>query len=1111
MSLIEELKRRNVFRVGLAYVLVAWVTLQGADFVLDLIGAPDWVIRALAVSVAIGLPVALVFAWAFELTPEGIKREHEVDRTTSITPTTGRRLDRLIIVFLGVLVAWLLFDEFYLEPREAAGPKTAMQAEVGDDRGAPGSPDFAPKSIAVLPFADLSQGQDQAWFADGLAEEILNALARAPDLLVASRTASFAYRDTEQPLPEVARELGVDHILEGSVRRAGDRIRVTAQLIRAGDGFHVWSQNYDRDADDIIAIQEDLAVAIAAALQSTMDPETLQNMLSAGTRNVEAYELYLEGLAQRAEASIEADFSLIETSYESFEKARALDPGFSSAHAAAALYWRWNLAIARRGLSESNRSLDEKMDRFRERIEAAIETAPNAVERQRNELLLAMAQMRLRDAIRLGRAVLQERPFDIETLDDFTDAAVYAADREALAEGTDRALAMAERGMIDAAEIYIFNEWQIGAELRDRDAFVANTMRFMQRFPRPGLAYQAHRALLWIDEVEKARSLLPLLESDDEGRDIVQARQACAEGRRGDAEAILAALPERWETEREELDTRLWHLYEMLGMDDEAAQVLKPYESLAAPLAVGNYLTYPQFDPEPFPVVMSILEREGVVRPPPVQPGFQCPPPGADRASVAVLPFRAMSSGEDDEYFADGLTEEILNALAQLPELLVTARTSSFFFKDQDLPVPEIAERLGVAHVVEGSVRRAGERVRITAQLIRAADGFHLWSNTYDRTLEDVFAVQEDIAANIAETLDVVLDEDKLGLMRRSGIGDIEAFIAFQKGRELFVESHDDIARIEQTLPTMVPYFEEALAASPGLLAAWIYKADALAHTAFDIAAGVREERFAGEAEQAQRTISDELDQAWEVARPGNQRDILDVERTIFSDDWSGLGQKIERALAPGDCPRVNWTTEIATMLGSPERVRLKIEEQVRCDPLNALVNFHHAYNALWIGNPGEALRLARQASSRGIDFSWLEGVEFMALLALGEFDHPALRTGGKVGWMPYDTEMVTAAARGDLETARQLAEEYWSSEEADDQSSLIAAAMVGDLERANGFAARIDARPGGQLVLNNAAFACKCGSPFTLDATPNFARRLAEAGIVWSPGTVVRYPAKDW
>ena len=141
MSLFEELKRRNVFRVGLAYVLVAWVGLQGADFVLDLIGAPDWVIRALAVAVAMGLPVALIMAWAFELTPEGIKREHEVDRGASITPSTGRRLDRVIIILLGLVVAWFLFDEFYLEPRETGSPpsvQTGPAAQTGPNPCATG-------------------------------------------------------------------------------------------------------------------------------------------------------------------------------------------------------------------------------------------------------------------------------------------------------------------------------------------------------------------------------------------------------------------------------------------------------------------------------------------------------------------------------------------------------------------------------------------------------------------------------------------------------------------------------------------------------------------------------------------------------------------------------------------------------------------------------------------------------------------------------------------------------------------------------------------------------------------------------------------------------------
>ena len=1110
MSLIEELKRRNVFRVGLAYVLVAWVTLQGADFVLDLIGAPDWVIRALAVAVAIGLPVALVFAWAFELTPEGIKRENEIDRETSITPTTGRRLDRLIIVFLGVVVAWLLFDEFYLEPREAAGPTTVSQSRMQGDAGTPGDATAAPKSIAVLPFADLSQGQDQAWFADGLAEEILNALARAPDLLVASRTASFAYRDSETPLPNIADELGVDHILEGSVRRAGDRIRVTAQLIRANDGFHLWSQNYDRDADDIIAIQEDLAVAIASALETTMDPEALETMLSAGTRNVEAYELYLSGLAMRSEAAFTADFQKFEEAYEAFETARTLDPGFSAAHADAAQHWRRALSISRRGGSDTL-SLDERMARFRERIEAAIATAPNDVERQVQEMLLAISQMRVREIIRLGQSILAERPFDIITLDELSAAAIWAGDRDLAYETTDRALELFELNVRAAADVYVLNDWRFGGEPRDQEVFVDNVMRIIQRYPERGLAYQAHRALLWVGEVDKARSLLPLMRDDEEGRDLVDARQACAEGRRSDVEAILARLPDKYTGE--DRATRAWHIHMMLGQQDQAVAVLKPYESLAAPLAIGAYLTYPQFDPEPFPVVMSIIEREGIVRPPPVQPGFQCPPAGSDRPTVAVLPFRSMSSGEDDGYFADGLTEEILNALSQVPELLVTARTSSFFFKDRDLPVPEIAEQLGVENVVEGSVRRSGEQVRITAQLIRAEDGFHLWSRTYDRTLEDVFGVQEDIAASIAETLNIVLDEDKLAIMRRSGIGDINAFISFQKGRELFVEAHDstDGLVMENKLGASIPYFEQALEVNPGLMAAWIYKADAAAHAVINVASGARGEREPGEVEARLQDIADELGQAWEYASQGNQRDILDVERTLFQDDWTGLAEKFERALRPGDCPRDNWMTEFASTMASAEAVRRKDAEQLRCDPFNPLVTSNLAWSTLWAGDPAEAVRLVDAARERGVEYEWLGGMKFGALLALGEFDEAAhhLREVGSTA--PIPQELFLAAATGEMDTAQTLADKFLSEETPDDWETLVVSAAIGDRERANAMAALIDSRPGGFLVLNNATFFCLCGMPFELEATPNFARRLAQAGIVWSPNPIIQYPAKDW
>jgi TolB-like protein len=212
--------------VAVAYLLLGWAVLQGADFLLDLTGAPDWVIRALAVIGLVGLPFALFFAWAFELTPEGIKRESEIDRSQSITPQTGKKLNGLIIALLLFIIVLMAVERIFFASGPGSPPDSA-QAE-------------APKTIAVLPFADLSQAQDQEWFADGLAEEILNALVRVPDLSVTARTSSFAYKGSNKPISEIAAELGVAHVLEGSVRSSADRIRVTAQLIRASDGFHLW-------------------------------------------------------------------------------------------------------------------------------------------------------------------------------------------------------------------------------------------------------------------------------------------------------------------------------------------------------------------------------------------------------------------------------------------------------------------------------------------------------------------------------------------------------------------------------------------------------------------------------------------------------------------------------------------------------------------------------------------------------------------------------------------------------------------------------------------------------------------------------------------------------
>ena len=252
-SLFSELKRRNVVRVGIAYIVLSWVALQLGDILFDMFETPAWVGKTLAALLLLGFPFACLFAWAFEMTPEGVKKTAEVDRSTSITHSTGRKLDFVII---GALVVALGY--FVWERQELGEPSVEVALE---------------KSIAVLPFVNLSSDEEHEWFADGLTEEILNSLARTPDLLVASRTSSFQYKGQNTDVSEIAAALGVAHILEGSVRRSGNRLRVTAQLIRAHDGFHLWSETFDREPEDVLAVTDgaDVVEELDAFLAGQVD------------------------------------------------------------------------------------------------------------------------------------------------------------------------------------------------------------------------------------------------------------------------------------------------------------------------------------------------------------------------------------------------------------------------------------------------------------------------------------------------------------------------------------------------------------------------------------------------------------------------------------------------------------------------------------------------------------------------------------------------------------------------------------------------------------------------------------------------------------------------
>ena len=480
--------------------------------------------------------------------------------------------------------------------------------------------------------------------------------------------------------------------------------------------------------------------------------------------------------------------------------------------------------------------------------------------------------------------------------------------------------------------------------------------------------------------------------------------------------------------------------------------------------------------------------------------------------SLAVLPFVAMSNGPDDEYFADGLTEEILNSLAQLPQLLVTARTSAFSFKGLDVPIPEIAAKLGVAHVVEGSVRRAGDQMRITAQLIRAQDGFHLWSETYDRSSADSFGVQGEIAEKVASALDVVLDDTQREQMQSSGLRNPEAFIAFQKGVEIYDKSHgaDTDADEITDLALANIQFEKALALEPNSAWVWFVHADYYIHFASGAHVPTDDaERMA--IDVVIDTAKSDLQNAIRYATAEGGRLSATLEYALIAKEWRRLPELFRSAVQSVDCINPSWWGSLGPFVETFDDTLALWQRARACDPLN----FYNWVNiagmqsgsgdfaaAIATANEGVKIRPHRQIVDALI-YGYIGAGEFDNALAANErlIESASLRNFRRLR---------IESARGDAETVRSLRDELVreGGEDVLDGTSL---AQLGERNLANQAAAAADARPLGFLDLLADADSCLCGAPFDLKFTPNFARLVDDAQLVWPPRSPIDWPLKDW
>ncbi len=326
MSLFNELKRRNVLRIAAAYVVAAWLLIQVTETIFPLFGFGDTPARLVVIVLAIGFIPSLIFSWVFEITPEGLKKDADVDSEKSLTQSTGRNLDRIILAVLALALGYFAFDKFVLDPVE---DEQIAQSARQEGLTAALSKSLGDKSIAVLPFANRSNREEDQFFTDGIHDNLLTTIAKIGSMKVISRTSVMEYRNTIKKLPQIAKELGVANILEGAIQRSGNQIRINVQLIDAVTDEHLWAEIYDREltAENLFAVQSEIAKKIADALQAELSTDEQRRIDARPTDNLLAYEAYMRGRQLMATR----DGAKLKRATEEFSKATEIDPMFALA------------------------------------------------------------------------------------------------------------------------------------------------------------------------------------------------------------------------------------------------------------------------------------------------------------------------------------------------------------------------------------------------------------------------------------------------------------------------------------------------------------------------------------------------------------------------------------------------------------------------------------------------------------------------------------------------------------------------------------------------------------------------------------------------------------
>ena len=594
-------------------------------------------------------------------------------------------------------------------------------------------------SIAVLPFDNMSGDPEQDYLSDGLTEEIISALSRLPKLFVIARHSTSTYKNKPVKVQQVSEELGVRYVLEGSVRKDQERVRITAQLADATNGRHLWSERYDRDLKDIFALQDEITMKIINALQVELMDGEHARLWGKGTDNLQAYLKSMQASEQFLTQTKEGN----EQARRLAKEAISLDPEYAPAY---------------HFLSRTH-----MMDIFLRMTKSPKQSIKRALE-------LAQKVITLDDSYALGHGWLGF----LHTLTRKHEKGIMAAQK---------GVALDPNG----AHNYLYLEWTLRCAGRHEEALQA-IEKAIRLNPFPPVTYYRAAGMSYIfarryeEAIDAGRKAIAVAPNDH------------------NAYMVLSAA------------------YSLAGRDKEASSAAEEVLRINPKVTVKLYgKRLPYKNKSDAEIYLSALRKAGLPDEPPL--------PLPDKPSIAVLAFENMSGDPEQEFLSDGLSEEIITALSKVENLFVIARNSSFTYKGKPVKVQQVGRELGVKYVLEGSVRKSGDRVRITAQLVDAKTGNHLWAERYDRKLEDIFALQDEITMNIVTALQVNLTAgERLRVLLRN-TDNLDAYQKYLKARVHYLRFNPDDNAIARK------FYKEAIALDPKFAGAigdlaWTYLMD---------------------------------------------------------------------------------------------------------------------------------------------------------------------------------------------------------------------------------------------------------------------------------------------